>query len=90
MGGLIDKLKTLKKRGDNSLQETFPITHKYFKKQWCHLGIFFLKNENSKQEDYEFSQELSEAFKLKTSGDLHNLYMISDTMLLADVFESFR
>ena len=25
-----------------------------------------------------------------TFGDLHDLYLISDTMLLADVFETFR
>ena len=31
-----------------------------------------------------------EVFKLKTLGELHDLYMATDVMLLADVFESFR
>ena len=29
-------------------------------------------------------------FKLKQLGDYHNLYVQSDTLLLADVFEDFR
>ena len=47
-----------------------------------------LKKENIK--DYEFVQELFKAFKLQTFGDLHDLYMVTDTMLLADFFESYR
>ena len=31
-----------------------------------------------------------EEFKFKNSGEYHDLYVQSDTLLLADVFESFR
>ena len=31
-----------------------------------------------------------EEFKLKNLGDHHDLYVQSDTLLLADVFENFR
>ena len=31
-----------------------------------------------------------EEFKLKNQGDYHDLYVQSDTLLLADVFENFR
>lgn len=40
--------------------------------------------------DYAYIQNLWETFGLKTLGDLHNLYMETDVLLLADVFESFR
>ena len=31
-----------------------------------------------------------QAFNLRTFGDYHDLYLLTDVMLLADVFESFR
>ena len=40
--------------------------------------------------DYEFAQKIWEKFPLKNNGELHDLYMNIDAMLLADVFESFR
>ena len=42
------------------------------------------------EEDYTFAEELWETFKLKNLGELHDLYMETDTLLLADVFESYR
>ena len=41
-------------------------------------------------EEYEFAKEVWEKFKLKNIGELHDLYMNTDVMILADVFESFR
>ena len=41
-------------------------------------------------EEYEFAKEVWEKFKLKNLGELHDLYMNTDVMILADVFESFR
>ena len=41
-------------------------------------------------EDYIHAQKVFEEFKLKKLGEYHNLYFQSDTLLLADVFESFK
>ena len=40
--------------------------------------------------DYMHAQKLWEVFKIKDNGDYHDLYVQSDTLLLADVFENFR
>ena len=41
-------------------------------------------------EDYIRSQKVFERFKLKKLGEYHDLYVQSDTLLLADLFEVFR
>ena len=40
--------------------------------------------------DYAHVQKVWEIFEIKIFGEYHNLYSQSDTLLLADVFESFR
>ena len=40
--------------------------------------------------DYTHAQNVFEEFKLKNLGNYHDLYVQSDTLLLADVFEHFR
>ena len=42
------------------------------------------------EEDYQHTMKVWNEFKLKTMGDYHDLYLETDTILLADVFESFR
>ena len=49
-----------------------------------------LSKENISEEDYTFVKELWKVFKLKNLGELHDLYMETDTLLLADVFENYR
>ena len=48
----------------------------------------YLEDINDK--DYAHAQKLFEQLKLKNLGDYHDLYVQSDTLLLADVFEDFR
>ena len=49
-----------------------------------------LNLEDITDEDYAHTQKVFEEFKLKNLGDYHDLYVQSDTLLLADVFENFR
>ena len=40
--------------------------------------------------DYRHGNNVFKVFKLDNLGDYHDLYVKSDTLLLADVFENFR
>lgn len=41
-------------------------------------------------EQYKFGRDIWDKFKLSTLGHLHDLYLSTDTNLLADVFNGFR
>ena len=49
-----------------------------------------LTKEHISDDEYRFAKELWSTFKLENMGQLHDLYMETDVMLLADVFETFR
>ena len=49
-----------------------------------------LNMENIKDIDYRHGNNLFNKFKLNNLGEYHDLYVQSDTLLLADVFENFR
>ena len=49
-----------------------------------------LNMENIDDIDYRHGNNEFKKFKLKNLGEYHDLYMQSDTLLLADVFENFR
>ena len=46
--------------------------------------------EDITDEDYLHAQKVFEEFKLKNRGEYHDLYVQSNTLLLADVSENFR
>ena len=46
--------------------------------------------ENIDDIDYRHGNNVFKRFKLKNLGEYHGLYVKSDTLLLADVFENFR
>ena len=49
-----------------------------------------LNMENIDDIDYRNGNNVFKRFKLKNIGEYHDLYVQSDTLLLADVFENFR
>ena len=49
-----------------------------------------LQMENIDDIDYRHGNNECTTFKLKHLGEYHNLYVQSDTLLFADVFENFR
>ena len=49
-----------------------------------------LNMENIDDIDYRHGNNVFQRFKLKNLGEYHDLYVQSDTSLLADVFENFR
>ena len=56
------------------------------KKAFCST----LNLEDISDEDYAHARKVLDVFEIKNIGKYHDLYVPSDTLLLADVFENFR
>ena len=49
-----------------------------------------LNDEHITDEEYEHAKDVWETFYMKNMGDYHDLYLVSDVLLLTDVSENFR
>ena len=86
-----EKLELMKRKGVypydfmNSFDK-FDDRHLPPKKEFYSL----LTDEDISDEDYKHAQNVWTTFKLESMGQYHDLYLKSDVLLLADVFEKFR
>ena len=65
----------------NKFNEKLPTKEDFYSK---------MNNEHITDKDYQHVHTVWETFMLKTMGYYHDLYLESDILLLADVFENFR
>ena len=49
-----------------------------------------LTDEGISDAQYRHAQKVWNTFDMRTTGEYHDLYLKSDILLLADVFENFR
>ena len=49
-----------------------------------------LNDQHITDDEYDHAKEVWNTFMIRTLGDYHDLYLISDVLLLTDVFENFR
>ena len=49
-----------------------------------------LNDQHITDDEYNHAKEVSNTFMIRTLGDYHDLYLVSDVLLLTDVFENFR
>ena len=65
---------------------------KFNEKKLPSKGSFYssLTMEDISDTDYKHANNVFEKFNLNSLGDYHDLFVRSDTLLLADVFENFR
>ena len=89
--GDLDKLLLLLRKGVypyeymNSWNRFNECKNPSFEKYFSELNM-----SNISKEDYAHSQKIWSTFKIQDIGEYHDLYVKTDVLLLADVFENFR
>ena len=85
------QLELLKKKGvyPYSYMDSF---NKFEETELPNKKRFFndLNNTAISDSEYQHAREVWDAFKIKNLGEYHDLYLKTDVLLLADIFENFR
>ena len=91
---------TIRYLGDNELvfsKEVYPYSYmtdrsKFHETQLPPIKNFHntLKDEPVSTEDYERAQNTSKFFNIQNLQQYHDHYLLSDVLLLSDVFQNFR
>ena len=66
----------------NKFNEPIPLVEDHYYRELNKEGII--------KEDLKHVKKVCDTFKIKNLGEYHDLYVQSDTVLLADKFENFR
>ena len=79
--------KNYEKKINEELIKIFANTYEF-----CNKEAFYrnLNMEDVTDVDYRHANKVFKEFRLKNLGEYHDLYVQSNTLLLADVFENFR
>ena len=85
-----DLLKLVKQKGVYPY-ESMVSFKKFFEDKSPEKFKFFnsLKDECISEKDYLYAIDVWSVFKMNTKGDYHDLYLKTDVLLLADVFDKF-
>ena len=87
-----EQLELLKRKGVYSYDYVDNLDRLSETRNYLQRSTFYskLNDEHISDEDYEHAQKVWEAFDCKILKDYHDLYLESDVLLLADIFENFR
>jgi len=90
--GLTDKELALLRRKGVYPYEYVDNIERFDETQLPPIEAFYsnLSREHISDEDYQHAQQIWSVLGCKTLGDYHDIYLRTDVLLLADVFETFR
>ena len=66
------------------------LCHVFWSQVEYKIICFIIKMAGVREEDYEHARRVWKEFGLKDMGEYHDLYLKTDVILVANIFEEFR